>query len=578
MSPRTRITTLNLGSQSIELAEFRTHAPGALTLYGYRSCELLPDLADSASKRGQVIIALREMLIDLKISGGPVNYTVAEDLTFTRFVSLPLIEQEKIDRIIAFEAQQNVPFPIDQVVWDYQLVGGGSGEQSQMMLVAIKADLLEDINAVVEETGLRTSVVDLATTALYNAYRHNYPERDGCALLIDIGARTTNLLFIQGTKLFTRSVPIGGGSITSAIAKEFNESFGEAEVRKKRDGFANLPNNGATNGDAARVANIVRAILTRLHAELARSISHYCTQQKGSAPDQVLLSGGGAGTSGVQEFFAEKLQLPIRLFDPLRNLEVAELATESIAGSKHLLGEPVGLALRAVVDCPVTLNLRPASVARRDTMKKRQPFLIGAALCFLLSILSWSAYYFFAVAHVLRQNTDSIQERIVRLRPIESQINELRRRTAKLDTIATPLLAAINDRSFWPETLEELNCRLPEQDIWITEVVATCKGIPLNGSDPSPHGGAANPASAPPVGLSQAEAAIDGVFLRGLYLFNSRQQEVVFDYFRNLVNSPWFAIDEKNQAKLIKSTTPNETEWAFPYELRLDLRKAAKLP
>ena len=125
MSPRTRITTLNLGSQSIELAEFRIQPQGGLILCGYCSRELLAEPARTGTRSVQVVAALREMLDELQIKGGPVNYTVAEEAVFARFVKLPRIAEEKIERIVAFEAQQNVPFPIDEVVWDYQLLGGG---------------------------------------------------------------------------------------------------------------------------------------------------------------------------------------------------------------------------------------------------------------------------------------------------------------------------------------------------------------------------------------------------------------------------------------------------------------------
>jgi Tfp pilus assembly protein, ATPase PilM len=129
------------------------------------------------------------------------------------------------------------PFPLDEVVWDYQLVGGGLGEQIQVVLVAIKVDLLDQTNAAVEGTGLQTSIVDLAPMALYNAFRYSYPEVGDCSLLLDIGARTTNILFIESGRIFLRSIPLGGSAITAAIAREFNESFAAAETRKKRDGF-----------------------------------------------------------------------------------------------------------------------------------------------------------------------------------------------------------------------------------------------------------------------------------------------------------------------------------------------------
>src|SRR5436190_17697748 len=268
MSPRTRITTLNLGSQSIELAEFRTRPQGGLILCGYRTRELLADSTSQAARHTQVAAALREMLGELHIKGGNVNYSVPEESIFTRFVKLPPIDEEKIERIISFEAQQNVPFPIDEVVWDYQLVGGGAGEPIQVILVAIKADLLDEINRAVEETGLRTSIVDLATMALYNAFCHNYSDLGGCSLLIDIGARTTNLLFIEPGKIFTRSVPIGGSSVTSAIAKEFNEPFAAAETRKRESGFVSLGGAYAdpSDADVARMSKIIRSTMTRLYA------------------------------------------------------------------------------------------------------------------------------------------------------------------------------------------------------------------------------------------------------------------------------------------------------------------------
>jgi type IV pilus assembly protein PilM len=130
MSPRTRIITLNLGSQSIELAEFRTQPRGGLTLCGYRSRELLIDPTREGMRHTQVAAAVREMLGELRIKGGAVNYTVAEESVFTRFVTLPPLGEEKIERIISFEAQQNVPFPLDEVVWDYQQVGTRNRESA----------------------------------------------------------------------------------------------------------------------------------------------------------------------------------------------------------------------------------------------------------------------------------------------------------------------------------------------------------------------------------------------------------------------------------------------------------------
>jgi type IV pilus assembly protein PilM len=588
MAKPSRIITLNIGSQTIGLGEFGTQPHGGLVLYGCQFRESLTDPATEGIRQPQMIAAIRDMMDEMQVKGGNVNYAVPGQSVFARFVKLPAVEEEKIERIITFEAQQNVPFPIDEVVWDYQLVGGAPEEQIQVVLVAIKSDLLDEINHGVEATGLWTSVVDVATMALYNAFRYNYSDLTGCSLLVDIGARTTNLLFIEPDKIFSRSVPIGGSSITSAIAKEFGESFAEAESRKKRDGFVSLGGAYAepSNPEVARVSKMMRSTMTRLHAELMRSISHYRAQQQGNAPQRVFLCGGSATTAYMREFFSEKLQLPIEFFNSLRNVAVAENAPiEEIGRASHLLGELVGLALRTVSACPMELNLRPASVVRRQELEKRRPFFIAAAACFVLSLLGWAFYYSHG-ASVVRHSADAMQQNAIEpMHAAELKIDKLKKDANSLDSFATPLISAVNDRFFWVQLLEDLNARLPKEDVWVTQLVATSGGKPFGGDEkaiaqlgPSPTPTAP---SAPKPGAKQENAGpvIDGILIRGLYLYNQpKQQEVVFDFFRSLVGSPFFNLDANNPAKYIKPSTPNNTDWAYSYELRLDLKNPVKLP
>src|SRR6266436_5857469 len=414
MAAPARLITLNIGSQTLGLAEFRV-IRGRLLLLNYRFRETPLDPAtgqrrDAHAALHETAAVLREMMHQMHIQPVDVNYTVPAQSVFARFVKLPALDAEKIDKIIAFEAQQNVPFPIDQVVWDYQLVGGGMGEQIQVVIVAIKRDLLDEINNAVEETGLRTRILDVASMGLYNAFCYNYTDLNGCSLLVDIGARTTNVLFIESGRIFSRSLPIGSSAITAAISKEFGESFAAAETRKNRDAFVAV--GGAAepaDPNIGRVSKIARSTMTRLHAELMRSITHYGAQQQGNRPERIFLCGGGAGMPNMREFFHEKFQLPIEFFNPLQNVSVSEAAREA-ARSAYLLGELVGLALRTVTVCPMELNLLPASVVRRQELEKRRPFFIAAAACILLALLGWSAYYTRA-AHVAQQTTQTMRQK-----------------------------------------------------------------------------------------------------------------------------------------------------------------------
>jgi len=585
MAIASRLISLNLGSQTMGLAEFRVQAHGGLVLLDYRLREVSTDPTSDEMRRAQIAVFVREMMSELHIKHGAVNYALPAQSVFARFVKLPALEQEKLEKIIAFEAQQNVPFPIDDVVWDYQLVGGGLEEQIQVVLVAIKIDLLDDINAGVEEAGLHTSTIDVAPMALYNAFRYSYPNVNECSLLVDIGARTTNVLFIEPRKIFSRSLPIGGSTITAAIAREFGESAEAAETRKKRDGFVGLGGAYAepSDHDLARVSKLARSTMTRLHAELMRSISHYRAQQRGNRPDRIFLCGGAVGMPYMREFFQEKFQLPIEFFNPLRNVAVSEAASASgVAHSAHLLGELVGLALRSVTVCPMELSLLPAGVVRRQELERRRPFFIAAAACVVLAILGWSIYYTRA-AQVTQETAALIQQKNASMRGAETQLDKLKKQITGLESVATPLISATNDRDFWPRILEDLNARLPEADIWITELGATSGGKLLGAGEK--RIGETAPAIAPPAsGPTPKTAAantksIDGILVRGLYLYNAKQQEIVVDYLRNLASSPFFVIDPKTPERVIKSNSvPTDTEWAFPYELQLTLRKPVKLP
>jgi Tfp pilus assembly protein PilN len=151
-----------------------------------------------------------------------------------------------------------------------------------------------------------------------------------------------------------------------------------------------------------------------------------------------------------------------------------------------------------------------------------------------------------------------------------------------LDTVTSPLITAVNDRNFWPQLLEDLNTRLPEADIWITELAATSGGKLLGA--PEKRAGEIMPAPSPTIAGSPAKGGaaagnvIDGIIVRGLYLYNPKQQEIVVDYLRNLANSPFFVVNPKTPERVIKSNSvPNDTDWAFPYELQLTLRKPVKL-
>lgn len=589
MAAPTRIVSLNLGMQTVTLAEFLATPDGGITLVSCKQEELIVDPAADATRAAQIESAVGSLRKDLKIPAkAPVNFCLPSQAVFARFVKLPGATANDVTDIIAFEAQQNVPFPIDEVVWDYQIMGESKDNSWDVALVAIKADQLDETNASVNQGGFRSSVIDVAPMALYNAFRYNYSELTGSSLLIDIGSRTTNLVFVEGKRVFSRSIPVGGGTISAAIGKEFRQDITVGEKLKLEKGFVGLGGAYAEPDDPTetRISKIVRNTMTRLHAEIARSISFYRQNQGGSAPVRAFLCGGTSSLPYMLEFFSEKLQIPIEHFNPLRNVKVASEETAAFVGGKaHALGEVVGAALRALKHCPMEINLRPPVVVREQDLARRKPFLILAAACIILTPAAWW-YYYNTATTLTQQKLDEVNAEVGKLSGVAKQFDAVEADSKKLAESAAPLLLASAERGVWAEIVDDLGSRLPDRFIWVTELVPLIDGkTPYNvGSETGSSAVAATPPSTPPK-PGQAPAGppkIDALRVSGLYLTNppnEKAQGMVDEFVSQLVKSNVFKIEEKDRARIIiERQTPDGQKWAYNYTLVLPLRHPILLP
>lgn len=582
MAAPTRILALELGTQTVTLAELKAAQDGGLTLVNVASRELLADPAADSTRQAQARMAITEMVTAMGYKGQVVNYAIASQSVFTRFVKLPSVGEEQVDQIVTFEAQQNVPYPINEVVWDYQLVETGDSSQVEVVIVAIKSDLLDEINEAVEGSSLRASTIDVSPMALYNAYRYNYSDLAGCSLVVDIGARTTNLIFVEPKKVFSRSIPTGGNTITGAIAKDFNEPFQGAEERKKRDGFVSLGGAYADpdDPDAARISKITRNTMTRLHAEITRSISFYRSQQGGAQPVRVFLAGGAASMPYMREFFQEKFSMPVEFFNPLRNVKVGPtLNVEDIGHRAHTFGGIIGLALRRAASCPMELNLRPASVIRRETQARQKPALIVAALCLLAGLAVAWLYFDHAAKttaavvkgiHPTAQLPEKLAEvdpapnsqpTVEELKSYEDKMAAVRGQVKAQEETASPLLEAIRERDYWTQVLNDVNSRLPNKQIWITSFEPGVRKEPA----------ATAAAGAPKAPVKKTDAPKDQtvVEVQGLYILNADGTRVVDDFIAKLGESELYTVDA---APPHIREVPNETDLAFRYSFALVLK------
>jgi len=392
-----RILALNVGASKLVLAEFavRSGRSPELLNYGIGSLGVEPD--NETDVLPYIVVALRDIMRVHGIRPAPLLLALSGQVVFPRFVKLPPVARDKIAEMIRYEAEQNVPFPIDEVVWDYQLIGDASEGEQLAMIVAVKADNIIEAAQCVAATGLEPELVDVAPLAIYNCVRYNYPDLSGCVMVLDIGARSTNLVFIEQGRVFSRTIAVAGNAITQEIAKSLQIGFKEAEALKQQHAFVALGGVFSSGGDdemADRISKIVRNVVTRLHAEISRSINFYRSQQGGSAPVRVLLTGGSSVIPHMDTFFREKLQVDVEILNPFINVQAgAALDPQQVATDVACLSEVVGLALRRSLACPVEINLMPPHLVQAKNFRNRLPFFGLAALGLLLTMLAWAVYF-----------------------------------------------------------------------------------------------------------------------------------------------------------------------------------------
>lgn len=575
MADSKSIAVLNLGSQRLSGAIF-SKTGGDLVLKKYEFVDMTGDPTVDATRLPQIRAGLGELVERLKIKKSAVWYAVAGHSVFSRFVKLPPVQGDRIAQIVEFEARQNVPFPINEVVWDYEFVAEGVGE-TEVVLLAMKSDALNEINDQVIASGLATSGVDVAPLALYNTFRYSYPDVEETSVLIDLGARSTNLLFVDGGKFFTRNVLVGGASITSAISKEFGISFAEAEQQKTTHGF--VAQGGAvqdhSDPEIAALSKIIRNAATNLHTQIMRTITFYRTQQGGAAPKRVFITGGGALLGNMAAFLEEKLKLPVEYFNPIRGVQIDRtLNADAANADATFMGELVGLALRSAGGCPSEVELVPTVVANARDAARRTPALLMTAVC-LWAALGAGILYFQNTERVIQEKLAPMQQENLKLKNLAAQIKALETNQAQVMGLSQQLEQAVSERSYWVRLLTDINAKFDNDLIWLTVIEPLKDDKPITpqligqGESKDSKDEAAAPGAEP----------VYSIRMQGLYRKNDEGEQVVYRFAAALAKSPWFDITdfEAKRADLVSAQSGvEENRYAYTFNIKLPLKQPMK--
>ena len=476
MAKKDSILAIDIGACSLKLASFSFPATGGLVLQKFAYTEFAGELKDEDYK-----LAMREALRSIVDEQGfdekTVYFSFSGQEVFIRFVDLPPIggDESRIKQVVEFEAKQNVPFPIDEVIWDYQLVGDIEDETGiETMFVVVKCDIVEDLTMAVEELGKETALVDVAPTVAYNAARANGIGEDDCAIILNIGGKCSSLIFIDSGKFFVRPIPIAGFTVTQQISKEFGIPFEDAEELKKKHGFVAL--GGAYEEPdsevAATVSKIVRNVMTRLHGELNRSINVYRSQRKGAKPSKLYLAGGSSVMAFTPRFFAEKLKIPVEYFNPFQVVSLApHIDKEKLAEVAHMFSEVIGLGLRHVTECPIEISLLPPSVQKQHEIRRKTPYFLASAASLILCMLIFLG----AVVRNRKRSENLVTSAQKMLTTTSTMLNKVNTAKDELDAEKAEYQTAVDllkPQDRWVDLLDELQKILPD-NMWLVRIAPT---------------------------------------------------------------------------------------------------------
>ena len=384
-----RIVTLNIGASHAVLAEYAVKGKQGLTLTAYGSADLAGlDWDAEGSAEAVLVPALRETAKSAGIKPGPLALSLNGQMVFPRFTKFPTVPADKLEELVQYEIEQEVPFPVDEIVCDHQFLGQTAEGDTAAMIVAAKLEQVSKVTDVVVAAGFTPVVVDVGPMAVLNALKRSYPGLPGGTVVLDIGAKTTSLVLVENEKIYLRSIPVAGNAITKEIAQAFGCTMEEAEALKKERGYVAL---GGVTEDvdeiSDRVSKIVRTVLTRLHAEILRSINFYRSQQGGSAPSRMFITGGSAVLPQIDEFFRETLKIEVDFLNPFGGVDFgSKIDQAALETDAFTLAESAGLALRATDAATLSINLMPPALVAQARAVKRIPFLAVGAVSVLAAL------------------------------------------------------------------------------------------------------------------------------------------------------------------------------------------------
>jgi type IV pilus assembly protein PilM len=345
------VVGLDIGSSAIKAIELKASGKG-YRVAAFATEAVPPDsIVDGAIIDGTAVAeAIRRVFQSKAFKTKEVAASLSGNAVIVKKISLPMMTANELDESIYWEAEQYIPFDIQDVNLDYQVLDAGNGPDAKgtmdVLLVAAKKEKIADYTGVIAQAGRTPVVVDVDAFALQNAYELNYGFEPGTVVvLLNAGASAININIIANSQsVFTRDISLAGNAYTEAVQRELNLPFESAELLKK-----GTPVDGATFEDAVPV---LRAMTENVLLEVQKTFDFFKATASTDHIDRIMLSGGASRVEGFAEALQDRFGTPVEMFDPFRrvNLDAKKFSGEQRETFSPTAAVAVGLALRRAGD------------------------------------------------------------------------------------------------------------------------------------------------------------------------------------------------------------------------------------
>lgn len=342
------VAGLDIGSSSIKVVELEGKM-NSLSLAGLGFENLPGDTVVDGQimELNAVSSAINNICQDHQIKTNQVVTSVSGHSVIIKNIVLPPMSREELEESIDWHAEEHIPYDLSDVTLDYQ-VTGENAEATNVLIAACKRERIDNLKQAIQLSGKQPIIIDVDTFALQNCYEVNYqPDDSQVVTLLNIGASTMNINIVQGTRsLFTRDITVGGSQFTDILQRSLGISFQQAEAVKR-----GVPGN-TDNVEEKAIEPLMDNVMDMVALEIQKTFDFYraTADDGGIAVQKILVSGGGSKLDGLREGLSTRLELPVEVLDPFRQIKVdaRKFDPDYLNEIMPEMAVAVGLALRGV--------------------------------------------------------------------------------------------------------------------------------------------------------------------------------------------------------------------------------------